>query len=101
MSIEDMRKLEENTEFLGVPRLKLMENAGRASYEVLKDKVRDKRVRKSYNNPGILKISTPISFKMNTEKIIRSSPMIQEVSRSRAFFNRSGSPREVWIKIAE
>ena len=44
MSIEDMRTLEENTEFLGVPRLKLMENAGRASYEVLKDKVRDKKI---------------------------------------------------------
>jgi ADP-dependent NAD(P)H-hydrate dehydratase / NAD(P)H-hydrate epimerase len=44
MHIEDMRTLEENAEFLGVPRIELMENAGKASYEILKGRLKGKKI---------------------------------------------------------
>ncbi|RLG22121.1 hypothetical protein DRN72_02890 [Methanosarcinales archaeon] len=41
MSSEDMRRLDENCKFFGIDTLRLMENAGRAVADAVKDVVKD------------------------------------------------------------
>ncbi len=44
ITTKEMQKLEENSEYLGVSKLKLMENAGRSSAEIIKKIMRSRNI---------------------------------------------------------